>query len=200
MTGAPRRAQRWSRRHAWVALVLAPTWGCAGVRQVPAPPGAVVLLGDDWFSHRARELGSSVEDARARDAALPEDAPPEGSDDPRLLAHASVLWANLCAGCHGVDGEPPEVPSGVLDGREVATSSSSAAATRRPRTWGGFGVRMGFLFGGDGMRAGLYRRIAGGGEPVVGPDGARSAPVMPAWRESLAREQIWALVRHLEGF
>ena len=54
---------------------------------------------------------------------------------------------------------------------------------------------MGFFFGGDKMRAGLFKRIQEGGEPK---DGKPSD--MPAWSSSLSREQTWALVRHLESF
>jgi mono/diheme cytochrome c family protein len=54
---------------------------------------------------------------------------------------------------------------------------------------------MGFFFGGDSMRAGIYRRISEGGEVK---DSQPSE--MPAWRDTLAREQIWALVRHIEAF
>ena len=58
-----------------------------------------------------------------------------------------------------------------------------------PRDWTGMGVRMGFFFGGDKMRAGIFRRIRDG-----------VPPGMPGWDSALSREQIWALVRHLEGF
>ncbi len=57
-----------------------------------------------------------------------------------------------------------------------------------PRAWG-FGSRMGFTFGGDAMRQSIYRAIEEG-----------KPPAMPGWGETLSREQIWAIVLHIEGF
>ncbi|MCA9561081.1 MAG: cytochrome c [Myxococcales bacterium] len=47
---------------------------------------------------------------------------------------------------------------------------------------------MGFTFGGDAMRRGIYRSIAEG-----------KGEGMPAWGGRLSREQMWALVRHIES-
>lgn len=49
--------------------------------------------------------------------------------------------------------------------------------------------RLGFFFGGDAMRAGIYRVIA-----------ERLAPSMPAFGETLSCGQIWALFAHIEDF
>ena len=87
-----------------------------------------------------------------------------------MAGEAAALWGTLCARSHGVDGAPV-VPAPPI-----------------PRDWSGMGMRMGFFFAGDKMRAGIYRRIRDG-----------SPPAMPGWKTSLSREQIWALVRHLEG-
>ena len=57
------------------------------------------------------------------------------------------------------------------------------------RTWTGMGATMGFTFGGDGMRAGVFRSIAAG-----------KGTAMPPWGGVLAREQIQALVTHIESF
>lgn len=158
-----------------LGLVVLALVGCSGPTQAVAPPDASTHLGEDWFVFRAADLGISVDEARRRDAALSEVEPPES--DPTLATEAAALWTNLCARCHGVDGRGVD----ELDLRP------------EPKKWGGFGVRMGFFFGGDKMRAGIYRQIRDG------PD--REGPsAMPAWGEALSREQIWALVGHIEGF
>ena len=128
--------------------------------------------GDEWFAHRARGLSITEEAARARDAALPQDEPPEGIWDDQLAIEAASLWLHNCAPCHGVNGDG----EGAVD------------MDPPPAEWGTFGTTMGFLFGGDKMRAGIYRSIRDG------------RGQMPAWGDRLSREQIWGLVRHIEGF
>lgn len=139
------------------------------------------MLGDDWFAARAQQLGISAEEAKARDAAISESAPP-GDDrvDHFAREQAAAVWAEQCSKCHGLEGEPPV---------------EMAEKVRPPREWGTFGTSMGFFFGGDKMRAGIFKIISKGGEPK---DGVASE--MSAWGDSLSREQIWALVYHLESF
>lgn len=162
---------------AGLALALA---ACGGPPQATAPAGAEPHLGDGWFDFRADTLGIDPAEARARDAALPggDGPPPEGALDGHTAREAAVLWVTRCAQCHGLEGEPP--PDQV--------ERWAAAGQDPPRTWGG-ASRMGFAMGGDSMRAGLFRKIHDG-----------VPPGMPPWGAVLAREQIWALVRHLEGF
>lgn len=163
---------------AWLLLLTVVTASCAGPTQVTAPADAQPHFGASWFAHRAQILGLTEAEARARDASLPEDAPPEGIFDAALAEEAALLWREQCARCHG--------PSGRLEG--------VAPMDPMPREWGTVGASMGFFFGGDKMRAGIYRSIAEGKEDVAG------RLVMPAWRGMLSREQIWGLVRHIEGF
>jgi mono/diheme cytochrome c family protein len=110
-------------------------------------------------------------------------APGVENIDDVTRARAAAIWSEHCSKCHGLDGEPPD-----------ASAQSYAGAP--PRTWGTFGTSMGFFFGGDKMRAGLFRVISEGGAKKE--DGTASA--MPAWGEMLSREEIWALVYHLESF
>ncbi len=154
--------------------------GCGGPPQATAPPGAEPKLGDAWFDFRAETLGITPAEARARDAALPgaDGPPPEDALDTHTAREAAVLWMTRCAACHGAKGEPPP---------EIE-AQYEASEQNPPRSWGG-AARMGFMMGGDKMRAGLFRKIEQG-----------VAPNMPPWGAVLAREQIWALVRHLEGF
>jgi len=152
---------------------------CAATLPPPAlyvePEG--IHLGDDWFTYRARGLGITADAARQRDAALPTDHPAAGIWDQQTAAEAVALWAGRCAACHGPHGRGEGVP----------------AHDPAPRAWGGMGAAMGFFFGGDAMRAGVYRKIAEGGGTVDG-----KVSDMPAWGGELSREQMWALVRFIE--
>ena len=145
--------------------------GCGRPARVTAPASITHLQGDAWFAWRAETLKISVDAARARDAAITEDAPPE-SIAPAVRERAAATWQTVCAQCHGDAGVPP-----------------IRAGQPTPKTWGTMGTGMGFTFGGDGMRAGIYRSIR---------DGKGTA--MPAWTAVLSREHMWALVAHIESF
>jgi mono/diheme cytochrome c family protein len=160
-----------------LALVLiASLAGCTATKPPAPPAGAQPKVGDEWFVWRASTLGIPVEEARSRDAALPdgsdETAPPEGTLDEHTAAQAALLWRAECARCHGESGEAPPAASGTV----------------QPRSWTGMGPTMGFLFGGDAMRAGIYDTIA------------RGKGTMAGWGDVLSREQMWALVAHVESF
>ena len=163
-------------------LILVATLGlmhCAGPTQAVVDGSQAPHLGPTWFAHRAAELKISVADAESRDTGLPEDEPPdEAVFDRGLAVEAAALWQTLCASCHGAQGKLQNVPKQEPE----------------PRRWGSMGARMGFFFGGDKMRAGIYRTIRDG---RTHEDGRTT---MPGWGAVLSREQIWGLVRHIEGF
>lgn len=163
-----------------LALVLAAGLGCSKPYHPTVPDDVTPRLGDAWFEARAAELGISVEKARARDEALSEEAPPKGVWDAQTAKEAAAIWASICAECHGRNGD--------LEGVQEAPVMPK-------RKWGTFGARMGFLFGGDKMRAGIFRTIAHGGPQHDG----KPSP-MQAFYPMLAKEQIWALVFYIEGF
>lgn len=131
-------------------------------------------LGPDWFTYRGKGVALAPDAALARDATLPEDAPPNDVWDEQLRAEARAIWLQSCASCHGKRGKNEDVVF--------------APGVKPPRKWGTVGTAMGFTFGGDKMRAGIYRTIR---------DGRPDTP-MVAWKPSLSREQIWALVFFLE--
>jgi mono/diheme cytochrome c family protein len=144
---------------------------CGGPARVQAPEGVHHLEGDAWFAWRGAALGVTPEEARTRDSALSEDAPPE-SLAPDVRQRAAATWKTVCSTCHGTQGKPPERPGQPT-----------------PKAWGTMGTGMGFTFGGDKMRAGIYRTIRDG-----------KGETMAAWGDRLAREHIWALVAHIESF
>lgn len=150
---------------------------CGSTPPTP-PPGARPHLGESWYAWRGQQLNLSPDEAKARDQMISTETPPASMEDPRLMEEAAIIWQSACAQCHGANGDP------------------STALTQHqppPRDWPGFGPSMGFTFGGDSMRRGIYKKIA---EGVIRPDGSTSP--MPAWQGTLSREQIWALVGYLE--
>ena len=84
---------------------------------------------------------------------------------------AADIWQAACSFCHGVDGTPPEMWAG-----------------KGVRKFGTLGMKMGFFFGGDKMRAGIAKTIAEGKGKEMRP-----------FKEHLTPEEIQALVRHIEG-
>lgn len=83
---------------------------------------------------------------------------------------AAEIWQAACSFCHGVDGNPPE-----------------AWAGKGMRKFGTLGMKMGFFFGGDKMRAGIARTIAEGKGKEMRP-----------FKDHLTAAEIEALVRHIE--
>ena len=144
---------------------------CGGPTQAVISKKTRSHMGESFYTWRAQTLSMDVVTAKARDLKLPDGqgSPPE--TDRHMAQEAAAIWRDQCAPCHGVSGIPPK------------------GLARKPRSWGTMGTRMGFTFGGDKMRAGIYRKIMSG-----------VPPSMPAWRGQLSREQVWALVRHIEGF
>lgn len=84
---------------------------------------------------------------------------------------AADIWRGACSFCHGDDGKPPEM-----------------WAARGVPKFGTLGMKMGFFFGGDKMRAGIKRTIENG-----------KGTEMKPFKGHLSDAEIEALVRHIEG-
>lgn len=82
---------------------------------------------------------------------------------------ADLLWEQKCAACHGLDGTPNE------------------SVTPKPRKLSGFGLKMGFFFGGNKMREGIFRTIRDGKNQT-----------MPSFKDELSEDQIRALIKRIE--
>lgn len=155
-------------------LVVFLSVACAGGNLKPA--AGEPLTGEDWYRFRAGQLSISQQAAVERDRQLSEEEPPELPENEAFRRQTALLYERQCAACHGSDGDPGDFNIGRF----------------APREFGTMGMSMGFTFGGDKMRAGIYRVIRDGkkrGETVT----------MPAFGDRLAREQIWALVRYIEN-
>ena len=88
-----------------------------------------------------------------------------------------ALWQMHCALCHG--------PNGRTNPQNFKPA---------PRQFGGMGIKMGFFFGGDKMRAGIFKKIQTGQSTK-----SKSPAQMAGFGDLLHNEQIWALVLHLEN-
>lgn len=84
---------------------------------------------------------------------------------------AADIWQAACSFCHGTDGTPPEM-----------------WANKGMRKFGTLGMKMGFFFGGDKMRAGIAKTIENGKGTEMRP-----------FKDHLTPAEIQALVRHIEG-
>lgn len=84
---------------------------------------------------------------------------------------AAEIWRAVCSSCHGINGTPPAEWAG-----------------KGMRRFGTFSMKMGFLFGGDKMRAGIARTIAEG-----------KGKEMKPFKGHLTSDEINALVRHIEN-
>jgi mono/diheme cytochrome c family protein len=158
-------------------LVVALGAACARVARPTPEPDAQPHLGDTWYAHRALSLGITEADAHRRDLALSEESASDGMWDRTTQQEASALWQSACASCHGLTGK----------------GDGAAPMNPAPRSFGTMGMRMGFFFGGDRMRAGIYRKITEGGAKTIPPT------AMPAYGPTLSREQRWALVYLIES-
>lgn len=148
---------------------------CSGPEHAVVPATATGHPGEAWWAYRVSlEPGATVASVKAADAALSEDTPPDfGALSPAMAREAAGLWQSLCASCHG--------PNGGLKGVDLSVFEKA------PRKWDGIGPSFGFFFGGDKMRAGIYRSLRDG------------KGQMPPFGPMLSRAQRWALVRHLEA-
>ena len=132
----------------------------------------------DWLKWRAQERNISLEQARQEDDGWDRAHKPDLAQRAYLHQEGRALWDVHCAVCHGTNG-----------------NDNPQNFNPAPRKLGGMGLKMGFFFGGDKMRAGIFHKIKTGNSLKTKPQPQQ----MPAFRDLLHNEQIWALVLHLES-
>lgn len=136
-----------------------------------------------YYAQCAEELGVSAVEAERRDLALPTRSNPfSARHDPSAVSRGAVIYEAHCASCHGVeaDGHGSQLPAPMPE--------------------------LGFHSFGDRFAATVH-----GGAPKkwfrILNEGASSAPYndrgdvveMPAFAETLAREQIWLVITYLQS-
>lgn len=126
--------------------------------------------GRKWLAEKSKRTGTPVSELLEADKEFTRPLSDE-QYTPELKANITKIWMAECSACHGKEGEPPE----------------GLKFKKMPRGLSSTGMAMGFLFGGDKMRAGIFKLIRDG-----------RGPNMPAFGKKLTREQLWGLVRFID--
>jgi mono/diheme cytochrome c family protein len=143
--------------------------GGAGTDDLPP-----LHLADDWWRFRADFLRTNPAQVRDRDQGISERQPPPVFWDQQTALEAAAVWGALCNECHG--------------GRRKVED-----AMKMPPPPAGWGRGEGLFFGVRRPYEALFSIVWNGG-----PDRNGKKSEMPAWRNRLAREQIWAILYFLE--
>lgn len=136
-----------------------------------------------FLSIRAAELGIGPDRALANDRALSTTRNPfNAHKDPGAVSRGAVVYRQHCADCHGTeaDGRGTRLPE-PLTQADFHDFSHRFAVTLHggaPRTW--------------------FRKITQG-YTAEQPDGNGVYPQMPAFGETLAREQVWLAITYLQS-
>jgi mono/diheme cytochrome c family protein len=141
------------------------------------PKGAAEIpihINESWWPFRARQLGISVAQAQKRDAQISVTRAPTRFWDSQTSLEAVSVWTVLCNECHG--------------GRR-----SLEDALEMPEPGPAWGSGEGLFFGRRGTYEHMLNVVKNGG-PVRESGRAE----MPAWRNVLSTEMIWALLYFLE--
>jgi mono/diheme cytochrome c family protein len=131
-------------------------------------------LADDWWRFRAEFLRTNPAQVRDRDQGISDRQPPPVFWDQQTALEAAAVWGALCNECHG--------------GRRKVED-----AIKMPPPPAGWGRGEGLFFGVRRPYEALFNIVWNGG-----PDRNGKKSEMPAWRNRLAREQIWAILYFLE--
>jgi hypothetical protein len=133
-----------------------------------------IHINESWWPFRARHQRITEAEAHERDARISAARAPAAFWDSQTAVEAVSLWTVLCNECHG--------------GRR---SLEDAAAMPRPAP--GWGESSGLFFGNRRTYRQLFNTVHDGGSLK-----ANGRVGMPAWRNTLANEMIWALLYFLE--
>jgi hypothetical protein len=140
----------------------------------PAVAAYPIHIHESWWEFRARRLGLTVAEAQRRDARLSRSRPPRDFWDGQTATEAVSVWTVLCNECHG----------GRRDLEDAIDMPAPAPA---------WGDGEGLFFGNRRSYEHVFNRVLNGG-----PIKERGRPEMPAWRNILSIEMIWALLYFLE--
>lgn len=178
---------------AWICLVLA---GCSGPialeraikTQHRGEFAAITALAPEspktaWFEWRARERGVPLNKVRASDGSLSttSNAFDARRDDDAVSRGALIFQAN-CARCHGLD---------------VRGSGPDMLPEHPCKDFHAFGKRIAVTLHGGAPRSWFDKISNGHGPYVEYPTGRARA--MPAFKDTLAREQIWLVITYLQS-
>jgi hypothetical protein len=133
-----------------------------------------IHIHEAWWPFRARQLRITEAEAQKRDARISDARAPAGFWDSQTAVEAVSLWTVLCNECHG--------------GRR-----SLEDAVEMPAPAPAWGEDSGLFFGNRRTYRQLFNTVHDGG-----PLKANGRVGMPAWRNILSKEMMWALLYFLE--
>lgn len=133
-----------------------------------------IHINEEWWPFRAQQLGLTEDEAKARDGRLSRTQAPRGFWDQQTALEAVSVWTVLCNECHG--------------GRRHLEDALDMPPP--PPTWG---QGEGLFFGNRRTYQHVFKAVHDGG-----PQRAPGQPTMPAWKNILPTEMMWALLYFLE--
>lgn len=176
-----------------IALIVA---GCSG----PQPLNVAIRPADEaaytqalaqaanspkgaFFALKARESGKTRNELEQLDDQLSTTSNPfSARSDHAAVSRGAVIYKVHCANCHGenADGHGPAMPVALstLDFHSFSKRFAATIHGGAPKAW--------FLKINEGFNS-----------ETIGPDGKPLA--MPAFRDVLAREQIWLTITYLQS-
>jgi len=133
-----------------------------------------IHIHEAWWPFRARQLRITEAEAQRRDARISDARAPVGFWDAQTAVEAVSVWTVLCNECHG----------GRRNVEDAVDMPAPAAA---------WGEDSGLFFGNRRTYRQLFNTVHDGG-----PLKANGRVGMPAWRNILSNEMMWALLYFLE--
>jgi len=136
-----------------------------------------------WYAYKAQQESKPIAEIESADTALSTTRNPfHANTDGAAVSRGAIIFRDHCARCHGEDARG-DGPFSLPD--HPATNFHS------------FGHRFAATLHGGAPRS-WFRKINGGyGDEVQYPDGPSQA--MPAFGDTLAREQIWLAITYLQS-
>lgn len=132
-----------------------------------------------FFAAKAAETGRSADAIAQADAELSTVRNPFNANrDPSAVSRGAVIYQALCMRCHGENAEG---------------GGAGAAAAGRTQDFHAFGKRFAVTLHGGAPRAWFQKISEGYGTSAHG------RPAMPAFKNVLAREQIWLVITYLQS-
>jgi mono/diheme cytochrome c family protein len=139
--------------------------------------------GEAFLAMRAQQSGVSLKQATERDQMLSTTRNPfKARKDPVAVSRGAVVYKQHCADCHGQDadgrGTRFDEPLADADFHDFSHRFAVTLHNGAPRAW--------------------FRKITGGYTSKT-PDSDGTFAQMPAFGDTLAREQVWLVITYLQS-
>lgn len=136
-----------------------------------------------WYAWKAQATGASLETVRTADRALSTTRNPFNANrDWEAVTRGAAIFSQQCARCHGVD---------------VRGHGADMLLDHPTADFHAFPKRFAVTLHGGAPRAWFKKINEGYGDEVAYPAGRSRA--MPAFGQTLAREQVWLVITYLQS-